>query len=314
MSPYDSSRKGNHIEPCRFFAGTFIVERVTNFFGTLTYPLSQRTHFSPSRARWLVLILGSTLHAGFFVLMGTKTGYSTLLVAYALAAFARSFLTGATSAVSPSAAQQATSFIVVLHPSYRDSTFTTSRNAYLTAGPKPGALSYGFGFWSEYRSSPHAPSNRFAGLGAVVAPLVCQTIMATGVPWPKFYWGSLVLSAINFTALGYTFRPTPSETSREYKTTANLPSVDDLESHKSGDENLATPISEKSEDPFTGRLSPSIKKPAQRNSTHCSILTASSNIIQRSVLLSKCGISGTFLSSFSSIVDGMYLHLTPGAY
>jgi len=34
-------------------------------------------------------------------------------------------------------------------------------------------------------------------LGAFASPLVCQTIIAMGIPWPHFYLGSLVLSAFN---------------------------------------------------------------------------------------------------------------------
>ena len=52
-------------------------------------------------------------------------------------------------------------------------------------------------------------------MGAVASPLVCQAIMARGVPWFQFYFGSLVLSAINVTFLVLTFKPTASEFLRD---------------------------------------------------------------------------------------------------
>jgi hypothetical protein len=53
------------------------------------------------------------------------------------------------------------------------------------------------------------------GLGGVASPLVCQAIIARGVPWFHFYFGSLVLSAINVTFLVLTFKPTASEFLRD---------------------------------------------------------------------------------------------------
>lgn len=39
--------------------------------------------------------------------------------------------------------------------------------------------------------------------------------MAAGVPWPHFYFGSLVLSALNTSFLVIAFRPTKNEFKRE---------------------------------------------------------------------------------------------------
>lgn len=55
----------------------------------------------------------------------------------------------------------------------------------------------------------------FPGFGGVVSPLVCQTAVAAGVPWPKFYFGSLVLSATNVAFLILTFKPTLTEFLRD---------------------------------------------------------------------------------------------------
>jgi hypothetical protein len=51
----------------------------------------------------------------------------------------------------------------------------------------------------------------FQGIGGFAAPFVCQTVIAAGVPWPRFYYGSLVISAINTMFLAYSFRPTRKE-------------------------------------------------------------------------------------------------------
>ncbi len=43
------------------------------------------------------------------------------------------------------------------------------------------------------------------------APLVCQTIIARGVAWNHFYFGSLVLSALSSALAFFAFRPTSCE-------------------------------------------------------------------------------------------------------
>lgn len=53
------------------------------------------------------------------------------------------------------------------------------------------------------------------GFGSVIAPLICQALLAQGVPWYKFYLGTLVGSALNFAFLAVTFRPTAAEFRRE---------------------------------------------------------------------------------------------------
>jgi hypothetical protein len=49
------------------------------------------------------------------------------------------------------------------------------------------------------------------GLGGFASPLVCQTLIAQGVPWRNFYLGSLIVSTLNMCFLTYTFRPTRKE-------------------------------------------------------------------------------------------------------
>lgn len=72
------------------------------------------------------------------------------------------------------------------------------------------------------------------GLGAVASPLVFQVTVAAGLPWPHFYFGSLVnlplsktntpltshpqvLAAVNYMFLGITFMPTAREFSTDRK-------------------------------------------------------------------------------------------------
>ena len=55
----------------------------------------------------------------------------------------------------------------------------------------------------------------FKGTGGFISPFVCQTIIAKGVPWRHFYFGSLVVSTINTCFLAYAFRPTRKEFERD---------------------------------------------------------------------------------------------------
>lgn len=50
--------------------------------------------FSQSRCRYLTLVIASVCHATFFVIMGSKSGFPSMLVAYAVSAFSRSFILG----------------------------------------------------------------------------------------------------------------------------------------------------------------------------------------------------------------------------
>lgn len=64
----------------------------------------------------------------------------------------------------------------------------------------------------------------FTGLGSVISPIVCQTIIAAGVPWTRFYYGSLVISAITFLFLACTYMPTTSEFALERQQALDLAS------------------------------------------------------------------------------------------
>ncbi|KAF8971543.1 major facilitator superfamily domain-containing protein [Flammula alnicola] len=176
-----------------FMTGTLLVESIIHQFGRFdptknTWSWMPKTAilarffsrncqhteigFSPSQARLMALLVSSILHALFFVMMGSKGGFWVLFWAYALAAFARSILTGK-------------------HPS--------KKNAYF-ASVLPQSIGYAYGVWS---------------FGGVVSPLVCQALMAIGVPWYRFYFGSLVLSAFNTAFLVLTYKPTATEFLRD---------------------------------------------------------------------------------------------------
>ncbi|KAH8120553.1 MFS general substrate transporter [Phellopilus nigrolimitatus] len=53
---------------------------------------------SPARARFRVLVIASILHACFFILMGTATGFVNILAAYFVAALGKAFLNGSRNA------------------------------------------------------------------------------------------------------------------------------------------------------------------------------------------------------------------------
>ncbi|EGO03178.1 hypothetical protein SERLA73DRAFT_101296 [Serpula lacrymans var. lacrymans S7.3] len=94
-----------------------------------------------------------------------------------------------------------TLFIAYVVAAFARAFLTASLNAYVSLTPKKttGII---FGCWS---------------VGSFASPLVCQTIIAKGVPWQNFYLGSLVLSAINTSFIAYSFRPTHNEYLAERK-------------------------------------------------------------------------------------------------
>src|ERR1700722_199936 len=61
-----------------------------------------------------------------------------------------------------------------------------------------------------------------SGLGGFASPLVCQTLIAKGVPWPHFYSGSLVVSTLNIFFIIYAFRPTQAEFESDRRTALEL--------------------------------------------------------------------------------------------
>lgn len=168
--------------------GTILLERIVNFLGQFYPSLNHCTYlppvpffdrlftkdvsaalprgvgYSPAKARFSSLVLGGLLHPLFFIIIGTARNYPSLLLAYAIAAFARSF-------------------------------WTASSNFYVVSTPKK-PLGVLLGCWC---------------IGSFSAPLVCQTLMAKGIPWKHFYLGSLVISVIALSLTVFSFRPTRNE-------------------------------------------------------------------------------------------------------
>ncbi|KAI0757238.1 MFS general substrate transporter [Daedaleopsis nitida] len=124
--------------------------------------------FSTCRCRFFTLVLASIGHTTFFVIMGTKSGFPSMLVAYGISAFSRSFI-------------------------------LATLNVYVSSISKRG-LGFMYGSWA---------------LGAFGAPLVCQSIVATGIRWANFYFGSLVLASLNISFLVYAYTPTRGELQRD---------------------------------------------------------------------------------------------------
>ncbi|KAH7921947.1 MFS general substrate transporter [Leucogyrophana mollusca] len=108
-----------------FAIGTILLERVVKFLGRFYLASEGRSYvpavsilrrfypthgnsgnatagigFSPSKARFVTLFMASLLHPCFFIIMGTARAYPELLAAYAIAAFARAFLTGVNAYVA----------------------------------------------------------------------------------------------------------------------------------------------------------------------------------------------------------------------
>ncbi|KAI0690670.1 major facilitator superfamily domain-containing protein [Cytidiella melzeri] len=162
-----------------FALGTTLVERILGLVGWICIsPDSRRSIFhamlqrrvagnvyghSPTQARFIATWAGTLVHPVFFVIMGCRKNFASMLVAYAISAFSRSVLTG--------------------------------KNHYVASTPRK-ALGYMYGFWS---------------IGSMCAPLVCQSVIATGIAWNHFYFGSLVLSAISSCLACYAFRPSLAE-------------------------------------------------------------------------------------------------------
>ncbi|KAL1952200.1 hypothetical protein VTO73DRAFT_1349 [Trametes versicolor] len=183
--------------------GTVIVEHITRILGrtrflngsvssAIGFPWPSREPskkiqsstigFSRSRSRFHTLVLASVLHAVFFAIMGSERGFASMMIAYVISAFARSFVAGAHRRSG--------------HPTHRAVlTLAPPRNVYVPFVAK-GGLGFLYGFNS---------------VGSFVAPLVCQSIIATGIRWANFYFGSLVLSALNTSFIIYAFWPTQSE-------------------------------------------------------------------------------------------------------
>lgn len=94
----------------RFAIGTILVERILGYVGwvyvqpnsrnvILSSLLRRRTEgsvrgYSASYARFVVTWACTLLHPVFFVIMGCRRNFASMLIAYAISAFSRSLLNG----------------------------------------------------------------------------------------------------------------------------------------------------------------------------------------------------------------------------
>ena len=89
---------------------------------------------------------------------------------------------------------------------------TTCRNAFVAGKPnKP--LGQLHACWGELDNEEPLTVLIVVpeGFGSFMAPLVCQSLIAKGIPWFHFYFGSLVLSAMNLGVLAVAFYPSLAE-------------------------------------------------------------------------------------------------------
>ncbi|KDR84783.1 hypothetical protein GALMADRAFT_131573 [Galerina marginata CBS 339.88] len=172
-----------------FMIGTFLVESIIHQLG----------RFDPAKSHWSWLP-----KTNLFSRFSTRSreekdvGYSSSQ-ARLLALLSSSILHGMFFVMMGSRGGYWVSFGAYSVAAFARSILTASLNAYFASGPGQ-SLGFAFGLWS---------------FGAVASPLVCQTIVASGVPWSKFYYGSLVLSVVNTTFLALTFKPTATEFIRD---------------------------------------------------------------------------------------------------
>lgn len=107
LLPLATNKSSNSImHHVRFFLGTFLVEsiitvlsrfrlrRLKNFFKKNSRNEDLDTHSSSSRGRHLVLLIASIAHAMYFVMMGSRSGFPVMFLAYVVSAFARALLAG----------------------------------------------------------------------------------------------------------------------------------------------------------------------------------------------------------------------------
>jgi hypothetical protein len=96
----------------RFFAGTFLVESIMKSLGGFRVHRNQSSFFaflpvfsrkaafdedfghSDLQARFLVLVIASIVHSTYFILMGSRSGFPVMFLAYVLSAFSRALITG----------------------------------------------------------------------------------------------------------------------------------------------------------------------------------------------------------------------------
>ncbi|KAJ3551037.1 hypothetical protein NMY22_g38 [Coprinellus aureogranulatus] len=168
-----------------FLTGTLILERIHKQLGRVS-----RTNVLSS---WLPFYPSLSKRTG----VDACTRFSSLQARH-LAVIVSSFLHAMFFAIMGTRGGFPAIFVAHSTAAFARSILTGTLNEFFAIVPKH--LSYCFSLW---------------GLGSVVAPLVCQALMAQDVSWYKFYLGTLIGSGLNFIFLALAFRPTHTEFSGE---------------------------------------------------------------------------------------------------
>ncbi|KAF5377677.1 hypothetical protein D9615_005185 [Tricholomella constricta] len=175
---------------CGFFTGTLLVEPVMNFLGRC--PSNRSTSSLIPHIPWISAI---------FRPLGASNVRHSALQARHLVLIISSVIHAVHFVMIGTKRGYPATFMAYAVAAFSRALLTASLNQYFARGPQQ-ALGFSYGLWS---------------LGGVLSPIVCQTVISNGVPWPHFYFGSLVLSGINTALLFVTFKPTARENSAEWR-------------------------------------------------------------------------------------------------
>ncbi|KAK2462068.1 hypothetical protein APHAL10511_006531 [Amanita phalloides] len=191
---------------CGFATGSFVVERLLNFLGRFNYMhlrgwlLPTPPHLRRCMGKQVPNedIVNSVSHARFLALMmGCVLHTSFFLIMASRRGFPAMFIAYAAAA-------------------FARALWTAPLNAYFVQGPMQ-SIGFSYGLWS---------------FGGVSAPLTAQAIIAKGIPWPNFYYGSMIISGLNFVFLFLTYRPTTKELLEEQRAALTV-------KRKDSDDNLS---------------------------------------------------------------------------
>ncbi|KZT19360.1 MFS general substrate transporter [Neolentinus lepideus HHB14362 ss-1] len=166
-----------------FAIGTLSIERTTRMFGLIYQDIAVPPFIHLTLKLWLP----STNNKSITGYCSAQSRIITLLLG-CLAHVAFLILMGSSKGFS-------TIFIAYVTAGFARSWITATLNAYIASTPMKG-LGFILASWS---------------IGAFVSPLVCQTLVAKGIPWSHFYFGSLVISFMNVSLLLYAFLPSTRE-------------------------------------------------------------------------------------------------------
>ena len=108
LLPATNKNSNSIIYHVRFFLGTFLVESIITILARFQLRRLKKiffkknnlsedglyTHSSGSQGRHLVLLIASIAHAMYFVMMGSRSGFPIMFLAYVVSALARALLAG----------------------------------------------------------------------------------------------------------------------------------------------------------------------------------------------------------------------------